>query len=85
MRYLWLIPAVLLLAGCASSERMNRMSGGVFQEYSAPKSYRIRSEKFQAKTRRLESGRTDRIGHVENTPVNVWPFCFSSDYYTAVL
>ena len=85
MKYLWLMPAVLLLAGCASSERMNRMSGGVFQEYSAPKSYRIRSEKFQAKTRRLESGRTDRIGHVENTPVNVWPFCFSSDYYTAVL
>ena len=85
MRILWVFPLFFLLAGCASSERMNRMSGGVFQEYSAPKSYRIRSQKFQAKTRRLESGRTDRIGQVENTPVNVWPFWFSSDYYTAVL
>ena len=85
MRILWLLPISILLAGCASSERMNRMSGGVFQEYSAPKSYRIRSQKFQAKSRRLESGRTDRIGQVENTPVNVWPFWFSSDYYTAAL
>jgi hypothetical protein len=85
MRTLCLLPVFFLLAGCASSERMNRMSGGVFQEYSAPKSYRIRSQKFQAKSRRLESGRTDRIGQVENAPVNVWPFCFSSDYYTAIL
>ena len=55
----------VLLSGCASSERMSRMSGGVFQEYSAPKSYRIRSEKFQAKTRQLETGRNPPIGGIE--------------------
>jgi len=75
----------VLSAGCASSERMSRMSGGVFQEYSAPKSYRIRSQKFQAKTRALEKAGKADIGNVEGTPVNVWPFFFSSDYYTSVL
>ena len=75
----------MLGAGCASSERMNRMSGGVFQEYSAPKSYRIRSQKFQAKTRALEKAGKVDVGNVEGTPVNVWPFFFSSDYYTSVL
>ena len=75
----------VLCAGCASSERMNRMSGGVFQEYSAPKSFRIRSQKFQAKTRALEKAGKVDVGDVEGTPVNVWPFFFSSDYYTSVL
>ena len=73
----------VLGAGCASSERMNRMSGGVFQEYSAPKSYRIRSQKFQAKTRALEKAGIGTVGGVEGTPVNVWPFFFSSDSSSA--
>ena len=75
----------ILGAGCASSERMNRMSGGVFQEYSAPKNYRIRSQKFQAKTRALEKAGKVDVGNVEGAPVNVWPFFFSSDHYTSVL
>ena len=32
-------------AGCASSERMVRMSGGVLDSYSAPQKHRLRSEK----------------------------------------
>ena len=73
------------LAGCASSERMARMSGGVVQEYSAPSKQRIRSEKFQKHTKKQNKARNDIIGKVEETPVNVWPFFFSSEYYTSVM
>ena len=45
--------AAVLMAGCASSERMNRMSGGVVREYSAPKENRIRSAKFAVKSEKL--------------------------------
>ena len=38
---------LVLLNGCASSDRMIRMSGGVVDNYSIPSSYRIRSEKYQ--------------------------------------
>ena len=43
-----LIAAILALtlAGCASSERMMRTSGGVLQEYSAPQKERLTSGKF---------------------------------------
>ena len=71
--------------GCASSERMARMSGGVIQEYSAPQSRRIRSEKFQKHTKSHEKARQDLVGKVEETPVNIWPFFFSSEYYTAIM
>ena len=71
--------------GCASSERMSRMSGGVIQEYSAPRSKRIRSERFQKHTKKQEKARQDLVGKVEETPINVWPFFFSSEYYTAIM
>ena len=80
--------AVVLAAGlwgCASSERMSRMSGGVFQEYAAPHDRRIRSERFQKHTKKHEKARSDLVGRVEETPVNVWPFFFSSEYYTAIM
>ena len=73
------------LWGCASSERMSRMSGGIIQEYSAPRSKRIRSEKFQKHTKSQEKARHDLVGKVEETPVNIWPFFFSSEYYTAIM
>ena len=73
------------LCGCASSERMSRMSGGVIQEYSAPQSKRIRSEKFQKHTKAREKARRDLVGKVEDTPVNIWPFFFGSEYYTAIM
>ena len=77
--------AALALCGCASSERMNRMSGGVIQEYSAPQSKRIRSKRFQKHTKAQEKARQDLVGKVEETPVNIWPFFFSSEYYTAIM
>ena len=84
-RLTWSAVLVLCLCGCASSERMSRMSGGIIQEYSAPQSRRIRSEKFQKHTKKQEKARQDLVGKVEETPVNIWPFFFSSEYYTAIL
>ena len=89
MRYFGRLPIlsvlVLVLCGCASSDRMARMSGGVVQEYSAPSKQRLRSEKFQKHTKKQTKTRADIIGKVEETPVNVWPFFFSSEYYTSVM
>ena len=89
MKHLGQLMAVSILSfglcGCASSERMNRMSGGVIREYSAPQSKRIRSEKFQKHTKKQEKARHDLVGKVEDTPVNIWPFFFSSEYYTAIM
>ena len=50
--YLPIFGVVLIFCGCASSERMARLSGGVVQEYSAPQDHRLRSMKYQAKTRK---------------------------------
>lgn len=87
----FLLPMSLLLltlAGCASSERMGRLSGGVVGEYSAPPSHRLRSERFQAKEETFSSatrsGKTDVAGLQDNL-VNVWPFYVRSKNYTAVL
>ena len=85
VRLTWSAVLVLCLCGCASSERMARMSGGVIQEYSAPQSRRIRSERFQKHTKAQEKARNDFVGKVEETPVNIWPFFFSSEYYTAIM
>ena len=87
-RFFLTVSAALLTAawwGCASSERMSRMSGGVIQEYSAPRSHRIRSERFQKHTKAQEKARNDLVGKVEETPVNIWPFFFSSEYYMAIM
>lgn len=80
--------AALCVAGCASSDRMARMSGGVIDEYSAPKSSRIRSEKYQKVSKKLDAGsraNRDRVSGLNDTLVNFWPFFFrSSDYWSAL-
>lgn len=80
--------ALALAAGCASSDRMARMSGGVVSEYSAPSKLRMRSAKFQAKTSALESPRhasRAALSGIDGSPVNVWPLFFSAPEYWSVL
>ncbi len=79
--------AAVMFSGCASSERAFRMSGGVFDEYSAPKSTRIRSEKYQKKSRELETFKRSGKEALDfnKTLVNVWPFFFASGEYTSIL
>ena len=78
----------ILLSSCASSERLTRMSGDVFSEYSAPQKYRIRSEKYQAKSRTMSSDK--KISHgkaakFDDTLINIWPFFFASNNYWCAL
>lgn len=84
-RLVFLSFLTVLFFGCASSERMARMSGGVVQEYSAPSKMRIRSEKFQKHTRKQNKPQLGIVGKVEETPINIWPFFFGSEYYTSVM
>lgn len=80
--------ALLLLCGCASSDRMVRMSGGIIEEYSAPKSFRLRSEKYQAKSKVLSSEKklqTAKVAGLDDTLVNIWPFFFAANSYWSVL
>ena len=84
---IYIIP-LLLLCSCAVSERAVRMSGGVIDEYSAPKSYRIRSKKYQAKSRALGSDQRisrSKVAGLNDTLVNVWPFFFASNNYWCAL
>ena len=86
--FLYTAGSALLLTSCANSERLTRMSGGVITEYSAPKQYRLRSEKFQAKSRALSSDKKISHGEIsglDNTLVNIWPFFFASNNYWCAL
>ena len=78
----------VLLSGCVSTDRMARMSGGVFSEYSAPPTYRLRSEKFMRKTPHADSikrSNKTEIAGVNETLINVWPFFFRNASYWSVL
>ena len=85
MRFLFLL-SLLCLCGCASSERMARLSGGVVQEYSVPGKHRLRSEKFQKKTGSFSGQQNQkRSEFAEKSLINIWPFFFrSDDYYSAL-
>ncbi|MBR7131312.1 MAG: hypothetical protein IKC82_04915 [Lentisphaeria bacterium] len=79
---------LLLLTGCASSERMFRMSGGILDEYSAPKSARLRSGKYQQVSKNLSSAtRANKVevAGLNDTLVNIWPFFFRSNDYWSIL
>ena len=79
--------AALFLVGCASSERAFRMSGGVLDTYSAPKSFRTRSEKFQKMDQMSVPHRANKteVAGINDTLVNIWPFYFRSNNYFSVL
>ena len=85
MRFFCLL-SLLCLCGCASSERMARLSGGVVQEYSAPGKHRLRSGKFQQKTGSFSHQENKkRPEFAEKSLINIWPFFFrSDDYYSAL-
>lgn len=61
---------------------MARLSGGVVQEYSAPQDHRLRSMKYQAKTRKYAKKQGK---FAEKSLVNIWPFFYRSDSYFSIL
>ncbi len=64
-----------------------RMSGGVFGEYSAPKSHRARSETFRAKSTALSSSTRATATEIDfkKELINVWPLFYRSGDYTSVM
>ncbi|MBQ9770344.1 MAG: hypothetical protein IJW23_00820 [Lentisphaeria bacterium] len=83
------VTGAVLFSGCVSTDRMSRMSGGVFGEYSAPPKYRLRSEKFLKKTPHhadssKRSNKTEIAG-LDDTLINVWPFYFRNAAYWSIL
>ena len=78
---------LFLLAGCASSERMMRTSGGVFQDYSAPQKSRITSGKFATVPHPAHTKRDQRqeLGGIHDTLINIWPFFFRNRDYISCL
>jgi len=85
-RLIPIVAAGLLLAGCASSERMARLSGGVVRKHSAPRTERLRSVRFQkgaaAQVRPTVPQRGD---FSEKSLINIWPFFYRSDDYFSAL
>ena len=78
----------LMLSGCVSSSRMSRMSGGVFEEYSAPPSFRLRSEKFRKKTPFADPAKRANapdVSGLDDTLINIWPFFFRNNAYWSML
>lgn len=78
----------ILISGCASTDRMLRMSGGVLDEYSVPHSSRIRSDKYQKVTENITSSARSNQGKVaglDDTLINIWPFFFRNNDYWSVL
>ena len=85
-KFLWCAASCLLLCGCASSERMARLSGGVVREHSAPRKERLRSVRFQkGSAAQVRQGPPERLNFSERSLVNVWPFFYRSDDYFSSL
>ena len=85
-RLLYCAAACLLLCGCASSERMARLSGGVVQKHSAPRQERLRSVRFRkGSAAQVRQGPPERLNFSERSLINVWPFFFRSDDYFSAL
>ena len=86
-KLLFPVVTAVLLCGCASSERAFRMSGGVFDSYSAPKNYRTRSEKFQKMDQMSIPHRANKnqVSGINDTLINIWPFYFRNNAYFSVL
>jgi len=86
--YSLIISSAITLTGCASSERMTRLSGGVINEYSTPQSYRLRSKKYQQQTPKhssAERAAKSNIAGLDDTLINIWPFFFRSNTYWNIL
>lgn len=87
MKKFFLLSIAVILSGCASSERAFRMSGGVLDTYSAPKSYRTRSAKFQKMEQMSIPHRANKpeVAGINDALVNIWPFYFRNRNYFSIL
>ena len=71
--------AAVLVTGCASSERMNRLAWDS-DSYSAPKASRISGGKYDDAVVKLRTP----VG-LQDRQVNIWPFCTVNSRYVSIL
>ncbi len=85
-KILWLtIPVFsLLFCSCASSERMLRMSGGVFGESSLPAPERV-SRKQNIPAKMVDRKHVERVGTFQDSLINLWPFFYRNATYFSIL
>ncbi len=72
-------------AGCASSERMVRLSGGVLSSYNVPHRNRIQSAKFKKIQSKNQDNLNENIADFDKVLVNFWPIFFRSGLYSTAL
>ena len=75
------IMLVLLFAGCASSERMMRLSPASARAYSAPDAKRLKSVSY----RNMERPEVKNKTLADENVINVWPFFLKNDYFHSIL
>ncbi len=72
---------VLLFAGCASSERMMRLSPASARAYSAPDAKRLKGASFRTMPQKKVENKT----LAEENVINVWPLFLKNDYFHSIL
>ena len=75
------IMLVLLFAGCASSDRMMRLSPASARENSAPDAKHLKSVSY----RNMERPEVKNKTFAEENVINVWPFFLKNDYFHSIL
>ena len=81
LRCLFVFVALLLFAGCASSDRMMRLSPASARAYSAPDAKRLKSVSY----RNMERPEVKNKTFAEENVINVWPFFLKNDYFHSIL
>ena len=72
---------VLFFAGCASSDRMMRLSPASARAYSAPDSMRLKGKQYQ----KMQHASGEQKTLADENVINVWPLFLKTDYFHSIL
>ena len=84
---LWgsVILSSLFFVSCASSERMARMSGGVFGDSKLPAYNRIEGSRQKISSAVIERKTFEMTGKFDDSLINIWPFFYRNVNYFSAL
>ncbi len=80
-KYFLLLLLVLFFAGCASSDRMLRLSPASARAYSAPDSMRLKGKQYQ----KMQHASGEQKTLAEENVINAWPLFLKNDYFHSIL
>lgn len=72
--------SVILLASCASSKRMARMSGGMFGDSFLPEYEYIDGSRQTLPSKMIERKKYEMTAGIDDSIINIWPLKNSCDY-----